>query len=69
MSDAMQRSKGKWRADHGARAIKQLTSITASIARLDDEDLLDLQDIFANHTSSILKDLASVEVERRGLKY
>jgi hypothetical protein len=68
MDDAMQRTRGKWRADHGARAVKQIAGIEASIARLNDEDLLDLQDIFAAHAGSLLDELASVEIRRRNLQ-
>lgn len=63
----MQRPKTKWRADHGARAVKLVDRIAASIAQLDDEDLLDLQDIFADDRECPLETMASLEIERRGL--
>jgi hypothetical protein len=64
----MQRNKPKWRADHGARALKAVSQIEASIIALDDEDLLDLHDIFLETPNSPLGGLAAVEVQRRGLK-
>jgi hypothetical protein len=42
----MLKRRRKWRADPGARAIKRIANIEASVAALADEDLLDLADIF-----------------------
>ncbi len=64
---AMQRTKPKWRADHGARALKTVSEIEASIGALHDEDLLDLQDIFAGLPTSVLETWASNEIRRRNL--
>jgi hypothetical protein len=63
----MQSSKAKWRADHGARALKTLRDIEDSIAALNDEDLLDLDDIFAGSPASALAILATGELGRRQL--
>jgi hypothetical protein len=63
----MQKDKPKWRADHGARALRTLSGIEASIAALHDEDLLDFQDIFAGSPGSALGQWASEEVQRRNL--
>jgi hypothetical protein len=63
----MQRDKPKWRADRGARALKTLSEIEASIMSLHDEDLLDLHDIFAGSPNSALETLALNEMQRRNL--
>jgi hypothetical protein len=47
----MLKRRRKWRADPGARAIKRLANIEASIAALANEDLLDLVDIFLDRRS------------------
>lgn len=63
----MQRDKPNWRAHRGARALKTVSEIEASIGSLNDEDLLDLQDIFAGSPTSALARFASVEMLRRNL--
>ncbi|MDH7640263.1 hypothetical protein [Sphingomonas oryzagri] len=63
----MQRPKSKWRADRGARALKTVSSIEASIARLGAEDLLDLHDIFAGDPGSPLDTMAVAEMRKREL--
>jgi hypothetical protein len=62
-----QRVKSKWRSERGARAVKPGSEIKAEIGGLNDEDLLDLYDIFAGSTVSALAALAAVEVQRRNL--
>ncbi len=47
-------TKPKWRADRGARALKTISEIEASILALHDEDLLNLHDIFAETATSAL---------------
>jgi hypothetical protein len=64
----MQRPKGKWRADHDARVVRNMHEIEASVTRLNDEDLLDLHDIFAGDPGSPLDILAAAEMSRRDLK-
>ena len=63
----MHRNKPKWRADRGARALKTVSEIEASIIGLPAEDLLDLHDIFAGLAGSRLGTLASEEMRRRNL--
>jgi hypothetical protein len=63
----MQRQKPNWRGDRGARAIKTVCDIKASIAALNDEDLLDLHDIFRGSPDSVLGSLASDEAKDREL--
>jgi hypothetical protein len=63
----MQSSKAKWRADRGARALKVIRDIEDSIAALNGEDLLDLDDIFAGSPTSALAILAAAELKRRQL--
>ena len=55
------------RANPGAKALRTVREIEATIVALGDEDLLDLQDIFAEAPTSALGTLASDEVRRRGL--
>jgi len=62
-----QRLKSKWRADRGARAKKSVSQIEAEVAALNDEDLLDLYDIFAGSKVSALATLAAAEMQRRNL--
>jgi len=64
----MQGNKPKWRADRGARALKILQKIEASIAALPAEDLLDLHDIFRDLADSPLNTLALAEMRRRSLE-
>ena len=63
----MQRDKPKWRADRGARALKTVSEIEASIAGLPAEDPLDLHDIFVESAGSMLSVLAFEEMRRRNL--
>ncbi len=64
----MHRHKPDWRSDRGARALKAVSRIEASIAALDDEDLLDLHDIFRGAPDSPLGLLASDEMKGRKLE-
>ena len=63
----MRRIRPKWRAGRGARALKTVNEIEASIAALPAEDLLDLHDIFRELANSPLNRLALVEMRRRQL--
>ena len=63
----MPKIKLKWRADRGARALKTVNEIEASIAALPAEDLLDLHDIFSELANSPLNKLALAEMRRRHL--
>ncbi|MBY9063316.1 hypothetical protein K7957_10275 [Sphingomonas yunnanensis] len=55
----------KRRASQNALAAQRLTGIQASIIALDDEDLLDMADIFRNRRDTPLAEYAFAEVERR----
>jgi hypothetical protein len=63
----MLKTRLNWRADRGARAIKSLAEIDASILALNDEDLLDLADIFLLNPDSPVARTASAEMARRNL--
>ena len=63
----MQSQKPKWSADRGARALKAVSKIEASIVALSDEDLLDLYDIFSGSAATPLAVLAADEMKRRNL--
>ena len=57
----------KWRADRGARALRDLVGIKASIDALSDDDLLDLADIFVDAPGSVLSQFAAEAMQRRGI--
>jgi hypothetical protein len=63
----MKTNRPKWRADHGAKALKIVSDIEASIIALNDGDLLDFQDIFAELPDCTLGAWASNEMRRRNL--
>ncbi|MES2421904.1 MAG: hypothetical protein V4595_11500 [Pseudomonadota bacterium] len=63
----MLKTRIKRRTVEGAQAVAQLAAIHASIAALNDEDLLDLADIFAREPSGTLKTIAAAEMTRRGV--
>ena len=53
--------------DRGRSAIQRLKRIESSIARLGDEDLLDLADIFRAEPRSPIGDMAFEEMARRSI--
>ena len=53
-----------WRAD---RASIIVSKITRSITGLNDEDLLDLHDIFRNAEGTPIMNMAEAEIAKRGL--
>jgi hypothetical protein len=57
----------KQRAEHGVCAAKRLAQIDASIVALQNEDLLDLADIFKAYSQSPLAEIASAEMSKREL--
>lgn len=59
--------KSKRLAFQNARAARRLDAIEASIVALDDEDLLDIADIFRERRDTPLAAYAFAEVERRRL--
>jgi hypothetical protein len=63
----MMKIKKRRLAAEAARAATQVAEIQASIMALNDEDLLDLADIFSGRSGTILGDVASTELKRRNL--
>lgn len=63
----MLKRRMKLAADKGARAVVILRQIETSIGGLNDEDLLDLADIFKGHANSRLSDIASIEMAKRNI--
>lgn len=61
----MQKERIKWRATRGTRALKRLNDIEASIRALQDNDLLDLADIFPEQPQTLLGDIAAAEMTKR----
>lgn len=65
----MLKLKAKRQARHNARAENHLAAIQASIIALDDEDLLDIADIFRDRRDTPLAAYAFAEVDRRKLRF
>jgi hypothetical protein len=65
----MLKIKIKRRAAEASRALAKLVEIEASIVALNDEDLLDLADIFSVSEPSSIGDIASAEMTRRNLSF
>jgi hypothetical protein len=63
----MQKLRSKWQTTRGERAAKLIARIKLQVSRLDDEDLLDLHDIFVRDVGSPLDKIASVEAKKRKL--
>ena len=63
----MLKSRAKRQAVESARAVVRLAEIQASISALNDEDLLDLADIFADAGDAPLAAMAAAEMMKRGL--
>lgn len=63
----MRRLREKRQADQQSRAIKRLAAIEAEVACLQDEDLLDLADIFRERADGPLARAAQAEMNRRGI--
>jgi hypothetical protein len=57
----------KRRAEHHVRAAHRLAQIETSIAELENEDLLDLADIFKSQSQSPLAKITSVEMRKRDI--
>ena len=55
-------------AQRGEAAVQRLSDIEASVAGLDDEDLLDLADIFQADPRTPLREVAFAEMARRNIK-
>lgn len=63
----MLKSRKKRLAAEGARATRLLSEIELSIRQLENEDLLDLADIFRGERRGLLGDLASTEMAKRNI--
>lgn len=63
----MLQMKLKRTAADAANAVAQMAKIRASIGALNDEDLLDLADIFVGKASTFITDIASAEMKQRNL--
>jgi len=63
----MLRIRDKRRAEQGADAKERLARVEASIAALQNEDLLDLADIFRSQHHTPLAEMASAEMRRRAI--
>jgi hypothetical protein len=57
----------KQKAATAERAVAQLAEIQTSIALLNDEDLLDFADIFAEAPASPLKEMAAAALKMRNI--
>lgn len=64
----MLKTRIKRQADQGERARKRLAQIEASIISLNDEDLLDLADIFKTQVGTPLVETAAAEMQRRNIR-
>jgi hypothetical protein len=63
----MLRTRSQRQADQGEYARKRLVLIEAAIARLSDDDLLDLADIFSGEPRTPLGESAFAEMARRNI--
>lgn len=63
----MLKTRMKRQAAEAERAVTELAAIRASVVALDDEDLLDLADIFSRGTATQLGAMAAAEMSKRNL--
>lgn len=63
----MLKIRNKRRAEQGAHATQCLAHVEASITALQNEDLLDLADIFKSQIQSPLAEMASAEMKKRAI--
>jgi len=63
----MLKTRIKRRAAQGERAVDELAEINKSITALNNEDLLDLADIFSREPRPLLGDMAFAELAERHL--
>jgi hypothetical protein len=61
----MLRTRIRREAAETARVAERLAAIEASVVALDDEDLLDLADIFLRQPATPLQELAAAEMAKR----
>ncbi len=64
----MLKTRMKRLADHGKRAVQRLAEIEASMTDLDNEDLLDLADIFKAKPHTPLGEMSFAEMARRNIR-
>ncbi len=63
----MLRTRIKRDARSGEQALRRLVEIEASLAKLTDDDILDLADIFATQRDKPLGEIAFAEMEWRNI--
>jgi hypothetical protein len=63
----MLKIRNKRRAEQGVHASERLARVEASIAALQNEDLLDLADIFRSQINTPLFEMASNEMRKRAI--
>lgn len=54
-------------ADRNERAVQRLAQIETALCALDDEDLLDLADIFKDRPQNPIGEIAAAEMKRRDI--
>lgn len=64
----MLKTRMKRLASQSERAEKRIAAIEAAIIALDNSDLLDLADIFEAKSDNPIKDIANVEMAKRGIR-
>lgn len=64
----MLKTRMKRLASQSERAEKRIAAIEAAIIALDDSDLLDFADIFEAKSNNPIKDIANVEMAKRGIR-
>lgn len=64
----MLKTRMKRLANQSERAEKRIAAIEAAIIALDNSDLLDLADIFEAKSDNPIKDIANVEMAKRGIR-
>lgn len=63
----MLRTRMKRLASHGERIEKRVAAIETAITTLDNDDLLDLADIYEAKPDNPIKQIANAEMQRRGI--
>ena len=63
----MLKTRSRRLAFHSAGAAQRLADIEKAIVALDDEDLLDLADIFRSNATAPLAKMAATEMTKRGI--
>ncbi|MES3100567.1 hypothetical protein [Sphingomonas faeni] len=63
----MLKTRNRKKAAEGEQAVRLLAEVTKSIGDLQNEDLLDLADIFSDDANTTLGRISSAEMQRRNL--